>query len=162
MQDRTLVLESLGGGNNLKYRLQQYATGICSYYVIMDGDQKGCHVVEESLKEKLLSPADYRIVTVPDQKESEIEDLIYPELYLSALNEEFGLRLTSAQVRKRKSKWSTRIEALFQKSGKVFSASTKRDVKVLVADAVSANPRSALLDATFIKDVVADLRERLH
>ena len=162
IREGTLAVEPLGGGTNLRYRLSQYASGVCRYYVVVDGDQPGRQVIQKSLDEKLLLDADYRFVKLPGQNECEIEDLIEPDLYLEKIRGQFGIRLTSGQVKKRKSKWSTKMAALFEADGKVFSKDTKRDAKVLVADAVSAAADVPLRDDTFIRNLATDLLERLH
>src|SRR5690606_25235206 len=90
----SLVIEGLGGGGKLKYRLTQYTGGVCASFVVMDNDQQGRSAVESALADNLLSESDYVLTAFPGKTESELEDFVDPTAYLPALNAAFGLTLS--------------------------------------------------------------------
>ncbi len=159
----TLVIEGLGGGGKLGYRLSQYASGVCGVFVVLDHDKQGKSAAQSALDDGLLEQSDYRLTAALGKKEAELEDLIDPDTYLESLNTHLGLRLTRAEIRKGNSKWSARLSALVRKKGKLWNASTEKKVKIVVADAVVANPASALdPNDELVVEIASLLRSRLH
>jgi hypothetical protein len=158
-----LVVESLGGAGKLGYRLSQYSSGVCGVFVLMDDDASGRAAVQAMLDDGLLLPLDYRLTTARGKREAELEDLIDPALYVQRVNAEFGLRLTSAGVRRGSVKWSQRLATLFAEGGKLWTAQAAKQVKTIVADAVEVDPSNApLTPAGLFADIASDLRIRLH
>ncbi len=140
-----LVIEGLGGGGKLKYRLSQYSGGVCATYVLVDNDQQGRAAVESALEENLISDADYVLSTFPGKAESELEDFVDPTAYLDALNQAFGLQLKRADVVRGRKKWSQRIGTLIEAHGKVWNAAAERKAKSIVSTAVESGGIGALL-----------------
>lgn len=159
----SLVVEPLGGGGKLKYRLTQYTGGVCASFVLMDGDQQGRAAVESALAENLLAESDYLLTAFPGKSESELEDFVDPDAYLAELNRQYGLALTRKDILRGRKKWSTRVEALFEARGKVWNTPTERKVKGIVAASVEEGGASALLDAgaTAIAEVARRLEDLL-
>jgi len=159
----TLVIEGLGGGGKLSYRLSQYASGVCGVFVVLDQDGQGESAARSALDDGLLDEADYRLTVALGKKEAELEDLIDPDTYLAELNTYLGLLLTKSEIRKGKQKWSARLSTLVTNKGKLWNSSTESKVKTIVADAVVANPSSALdPNDQLIPEIVSMLSSRLH
>lgn len=142
----SLVIEGLGGGGKLKYRLTQYTGGVCASFVVMDNDQQGRSAVESALADNLLSEADYVLTAFPGKTESELEDFVDPSAYLAELNSAYGLTLSRAEVLRGRKKWSTRMAALFEARGKVWTLATERKAKAIVAASVEKGRSGTLLD----------------
>jgi len=162
LADGALVVEGLGGGDKLSYRLSQYACGVCGVFVFVDNDAQGRSAVEAATRQGLLSDADYRLAAAAGKAESEIEDLVDPHAYLGRLNSHFGLSLTRSAVRKGTKKWSSRLGVLVTANGKVWNAGTERKAKEIVAGAVAENPTSAIDDSsTITSEIVESLLAKL-
>jgi putative ATP-dependent endonuclease of the OLD family len=158
-----LVIEGLGGGGKLSYRLSQYASGVCGVFVLLDDDASGRASVESSLNDGLLDAAAYRLTASKGKKEAEIEDLIDPRVYLPPLNSDFGVKLSAADVRRGSSKWSRRVASAFADKGKIWNAATEKRAKTIVADAVVDAPAAALLEPDgLVRDVADLLRAKLR
>jgi putative ATP-dependent endonuclease of OLD family len=158
-----LVIEGLGGGGKLKYRLSQYSGGVCATYVLVDNDQQGRAAVESALEENLISDADYVLSTFPGKNESELEDFVDPTAYLDAINQAFGLQLKRADVLRGRKKWSQRIGTLIEARGKVWNAAAERKAKSLVSMAVQGGGVGALLPdgVTALTEVARRLEQML-
>ncbi len=100
----------------------------------------------EAESHNLIKPADATFVKCVGMKESELEDLIKPEIYRDAFKQEFGVDVSSAQFRSN-NKWSERLKNLFDKNGTIFRSSEEKKAKFIVAEAVAQNPHNALIDA---------------
>jgi len=79
-------------------------------------------------------------------KDSELEDLIKPEIYREAFKENFGIDINSTHF-KVIGKWSERLKNLFNKNGVMFRSIDEKKAKYLLAEAVVQSPHTALIDA---------------
>ena len=162
LTEGVLVVESLGGGAKLNYRLSQYASGVCGVFVVLDDDAQGRSSIQGALREGLIEVSEYRLTTADGKAEAELEDLIEPMVYLDRLNGYLGLQLKPSDIKKGKRKWTDRLGALIANKGKVWDSPTEKQVKTLVADAVRADPGNAIeAGVTLVEDLAAILSSRL-
>ena len=152
-----LVIEGLGGGGKLGYRLSQYASGVCGVFVVFDNDGQGRTSISSAMSEGLLEPSEYALAVAPGKQESELEDLIDPDIYLAELNAHLGTRFTTKQVRRGRKKWSSRMETLVEGKGKIWNTTVEKKLKTIVADAVVGSPEAALLADTDLVDEIANV-----
>lgn len=147
IDEATLVIESLVGSGNLCYKLTQLRSSICSYHCFLDNDEAGNSAIKKALDEGLLVEREYTLATRRGMAETELEDLYDLELYKELLNKEYGIILNDKNFIKDKSKWSSKIERVFESQGKRWSKEIERRVKLEIAEKVKENPSPAILTA---------------
>jgi hypothetical protein len=116
-------------------------------FALVDNDDEGNRAATRLLQERLLSPAE--IFTVPQhasQRETEIEDLFEPVLYLEALNRRFTTTLTPEEFsscrvhtgsrQRPPGKWSDAVRLALDGQGKQHVSVD--EVKTVVWEAIAA------------------------
>jgi len=159
-----LAIEGLGGGSKLSYRLSQYTSGACDTYVFFDYDKAGQIAVENALDSGLLDISGYALARTRGKDESEFEDLIDPSVYLDALTQRFGIRLTKAEISRGRPKWSQRLKTLLEEKGKAGSKSEIVQAKGIVVDALIAfdgDPFEARYGRPLVDNLIHQLKLRL-
>ncbi len=146
LKSNVLAIEPLHGANKLSYHLNILKSQLCITHTLLDNDESGKLAFSEAESHNLIKPADATFVKCVGMKESELEDLIKPEIYRDAFKQEFGVDVSSAQFRSN-NKWSERLKNLFDKNGTIFRSSEEKKAKFIVAEAVAQNPHNALIDA---------------
>ncbi|MDQ7246996.1 ATP-dependent nuclease [Dongia sedimenti] len=136
LQNGRLNAESMGGCSNLRYRLGQLDNTICRHHVLLDDDAAGREAVKKATEAKLLQIRDVTMTVTPDLKESEFEDLVDPRLYAEVIRRQYGVDLGADAFRKSRSKWSSRMEAVFKSQGKPFPDALLTEIKYAVSAAI--------------------------
>ncbi len=107
---------------------------------------------------------DLTLTKVSGQSESEFEDLLEPDFYKASIYERFRVSLDNPKFRGR-GKWSDRVKAVFDVSGKSWDDQVEEKVKGVVADCVDENPTKAIsvhrvgLIDSFISEIEGRLGE---
>jgi putative ATP-dependent endonuclease of OLD family len=130
-----LVIDHLGGANNLYYKVTFYKQNVYNIHAFLDNDDDGRRAIQHAIDKNVLIPADYTLATCQGMQNSELEDLLALEAYTSALQAKFGVDLNQPRFRNSRSKWSERTAELFQLCGKLWNKSVRMQVKRTVADA---------------------------
>ncbi len=146
LRDGFLAIDSLAGGSNLPYKLTQWRESLCVLHAFLDHDQAGKDAARKARDEALLLDTDIHYATSPASKEAELEDLYDASMYASSINARFGVPIMTPEFRKRRAKWSARMEQAFTAAGKTFDDPTERVVKRMVAEAITTAPEKALTD----------------
>lgn len=133
-----LSVEALHGVNNLSSKLYESHNTMFDYYVFLDGDNAGKSAYEEAENKNLINISQISFTARAGKRESELEDLIIPDVYLARLNNECSINITKEDLNSMK-KWSDQIGQLFIDKGKPWSKKVEDDVKTLVADEVCKN-----------------------
>ena len=137
--DNSLIsVESLHGVNNLSSKLYESHNTMFDYYVFLDGDNAGRDAYEEAESKNLINISQISFTSRTGKRESELEDLIIPEIYLDRINSECSINIIKEDLNSMK-KWSDQIEQLFIDKGKPWSKKVEDDVKTIVADEVCKN-----------------------
>ena len=130
-----LSVESLRGVNNLSSKLYDSHNTMFDYYVFLDGDNAGRSAYEEAESKNLINLSQISFTSRVGKRESELEDLIKPEVYLGKLNNECSINITEDNLNSMK-KWSDQIEQLFIEKGKPWNNKIEGEIKEIVADEV--------------------------
>lgn len=75
LEQKSLAIESLLGGNNLSYKLSQVREAMCMSHCFLDHDKSGLVAFKKAEDEGLATMADVTFATRNGLTESEIEDL---------------------------------------------------------------------------------------
>lgn len=153
-----LVIDSLGGGSNVAYKVGLVRDAICAFHLFLDHDQAGKDGFEAARRAGLVDDADCNFAIAQGQKESEVEDLYEPKLYADFLKNKYGVMVTGPRFKSAK-KWSVRLMETFRQQGRQWSDRVEMDVKAGVAELVAAEPAKALLPAR--EDVAKGLIEAI-
>ena len=160
-----LVIEVLYGASKLAQMSQHAKTNLCAPYAIIDNDSEGIKAVQKALENEILTNKDYTLLKCRGKDESELEDLIDPELYKDAILKEFGINITKRypKLNIQKTKWSNKVKKIFEVNGKLFDSDTEKKVKSLVATCVEQTPKKACLyiNKPIIDSIVLSLKSLL-
>lgn len=143
LQTGFIVIDSLGGGTNLSYKLSQLRETLCTCHSFLDHDKAGLAAFAKAEAEGLALPADVTHAICPGLDESEFEDMLDEPLYADLIKNKFGASLASPKF-KGKKKWSERVRAAFEHQGKIWSPKVEVQIKADIADTIAANPSKAL------------------
>jgi hypothetical protein len=75
--------------------------------------------------------------------ESEFEDCLNLSIYKEIIYEKYGV-LLDIPVFKNSKKWSDRMKETFKKQGKPWDDNIEKEVKIIVANSVDADPQKSL------------------
>lgn len=143
LQTGFIVVDSLGGGTNLSYKLSQLRETLCTCHSFLDHDKAGLAAFAKAEAEGLAMPADVTHAICPGLEESEFEDMLDESLYADLVKNKFGASLASPKF-KGKKKWSDRVRAAFEHQGKVWSQKIEAQLKADIADTITINASKAL------------------
>lgn len=133
-----ISVEALRGVNNLSSKLYESYNTMFDYYVFLDGDTAGKSAYEEAKSKNLIDDSRISFTARIGKRESELEDLIAPEIYLDELNNTYGIDITKDDLGSMK-KWSDQIKQLFIEKGKPWNEEDENKVKKTVADEICKN-----------------------
>lgn len=134
--DCNITVESLAGGSNFSYKISLFNSMLCSVLFLLDDDDCGKRSFEEAKRKSLIDVKDGVFTIVPGRKESEIEDMIVPEVYTQEIANRYHVDLTLPKYKKSTKKWSDRVMTAFRSAGKQWNDQIEEEVKDLVADCV--------------------------
>lgn len=162
LNNGTVAIDSLNGGNNLSYKTSLYKTFLCEVHVFLDNDQTGKDSFIKAKKESVLSDAEIHFTNVHGMKESEFEDIININLYKDTLKIEYGVTIDSDFKQRKNGKWSSRIEGLFKRSGKRFDNLIKKELKNVVCKLISESNDNILCDSSSCIDpLIKSIEQRI-
>jgi hypothetical protein len=132
-----LVIDTLGGATNLKYKASLHKTHLCNVHAFVDNDEAGRRAIEGAVAAGTLDQTEYQATVCQGMQNSELEDLLTEESYSSAVSEQFGVKLVPKFMSTNKKQWSDRVRDSFQNQGKPWSKSLEREVKYVVSSAAA-------------------------
>ena len=147
LADETLAFIAIRGTKRLHSELLSQRNNVCRAFVVLDNDAPAVNVVKTELDLGLITQADYFLLRRPGG-ESELEDFYVPSLTSELVKEMFDVSIPSRTISSRQSKWSTRIVAALEESGKVVTEDHLTDLKMKMARRVVANPSQAIAAVT--------------
>ncbi len=139
IQNGTLIIDEIGGGGNLSYKLSFYRNLQCKYHVLLDNDDAGRHAFETAENDGLLTLRDLTYTMCNGSPNAELEDCYDKDFYKSILLEEFGVRIEVSEFRGNK-KWSDRLADCFRSQGKPWNDAIEKKVKFAIANAIPKDP----------------------
>ncbi|MEO2097477.1 MAG: AAA family ATPase [Brachybacterium sp.] len=131
-----VVLKATKGVGKLRSHVQREKSTLCQIFVVVDGDAPGKQQAAALIDEKLLPSRNVFALSDGLRKQSELEDLVLPSVYLDKISATFGRKFTESHFKNRSRKWADNFEAAATMLGIVVTATTLEDAKRTVADAV--------------------------
>jgi putative ATP-dependent endonuclease of OLD family len=159
----TMVIDTLGGGSNLAYKLALLRDSLCLTHSFLDDDECGREAFERARREGLASDANVNFATCAGKSEAELEDWYDPALYSAALMASYRVDVANPKFRSSK-KWSDRVREVFRANGKLWNDRVECQVKRRVAELVAADPARAVLaqHRSALDGLVRGLEQRLE
>ncbi|TDP90751.1 putative ATP-dependent endonuclease of OLD family [Leucobacter luti] len=136
-----VVFKAATGTGNLAKFIQRERSTACRILVVLDGDAAGDRRANELHESGILDRRNIFLLRDAGRDESEIEDLLRPEVYLEALKLKFGRTFKESFFKDPRKKWA----ANFVKAATTIGLSTPeselvRDAKVTTKEAVVVHP----------------------
>ena len=146
LSDGVLAIQPLYGGGNLTYALRQVEESLSSVHTLLDADDAGRRAAEAARDVGLALPADQTFADLQGATQCEIEDMLDPDVYGSAVLDSFNVDLRSSPWidKLSRGKWSARMAMIFKSAGQLWDERTQAQLKTVVADEVAAAPQSAV------------------
>lgn len=152
LQNNKLNIVDMGGASNLKYKCSFYASLMCKYFAIVDGDKCGIDSLNEAIQKGLLSQLNSAVLCAyGDKKESEFEDYIKKELYSKLILDKYGINIDCHSFKGCKKKWSDRLKDTFLSHSKLFSETIESDIKYELAKKIESADISEILPDCYIE-----------
>ena len=142
-----VVLKATKGVGKLRSHVQREKSTLCQIFVVVDGDAPGKQQAATLIDEKLLPSRNIFALSDGLRKQSELEDLVHPDVYLDRISATFGRAFTETHFKNRSRKWSENFEAAATALGVVVTATTLEEAKRVVAEAVRDADSSELVRA---------------
>ena len=84
-----------------------------------------------------MDPKNVVLVPKLGLRESEMEDLVLPHMYVGQVNDTYGVDLNqSKKFKKGKDKWSVRIKKAFDMQGYEWTPGIEHDIKKIIVEVV--------------------------
>lgn len=162
IKNGSLAFDSLVGGTNLSYKICLLRNAICLYHVFIDDDRCGRESYKKAKDGGLLEDGQINFAKACGRNESEIEDLFNKDVYKTPIENKYHISFSIPKFRGKK-KWSERVKDVFDAHGKPWDDSIEKDIKYIVANQVSSNPRDAIngQDKLIIDSLIGALESRL-
>lgn len=133
-----LVIDTLTGATNLKYKAGLHKAYLCNVHAFVDNDDTGRASIAAAVEAGVLDEAEYQAAVCQDMQDSELEDLLVEEAYFPTVAEQFGVTLVSKFMSTNKKPWSDRVRENFGNQGKPWTRPLERQVKSSVSSAAAA------------------------
>ncbi len=143
LDNRSLIIDTMGGAGNLSYKLSLLKGTLCNYHVLLDNDESGINAYNKAEQSSLLSTKNSTFTICNGSVEAEFEDCLNLNVYHQKINFEYGVDLNCSQFHSN-SKWSKRVKEIFLSKGKQWNIETEKKIKLTVADCVRSQPLNAL------------------
>lgn len=146
IENNKLNIVDMGGATNLKYKCSFYASLMCKYFAIVDGDMCGTDSLNEAIQKGLLSSLNSAILyAYGNNRESEFEDYIKKELYSKVIFDKYGVDINCTSFKGCKKKWSDRLEETFVRQSKLFNKAIESEIKYELAKIIERSDISEIL-----------------
>lgn len=144
LENGLIAIEEMNGVGKIMYFARLYKSLLSNIHLFLDYDKSAKSNVGNAIKDGFLEGREVSFATYPGMKESEIEDLIDPDIYKIKIAERFAVDLNCAEFRSNKSKWTVRMRSSFKRSAKLWDENIENNVKSLIADEVRVRGMTSL------------------
>ena len=146
-QSNKIIIDSLGGANNLSYKASIYTNNMCRIFCFIDNDKEGCGSIQKALDKGYICSHDYVLVNIKGYSESETEDMYTDTLYSNMLLADYHIKIPENFWKITSEKWSDRMHKVFLDAGKIWDDNQKKILKRKIAELVEKHPNQALQEA---------------
>jgi len=126
-------IDTLEGASSLRYKAGIYKNSLCNVHVFLDNDQSATAAIDKAEAKGVLNRLEYHLAIHQGMRESELEDLLQPDVYTKIIKQQFGVDIGHRQKGNNRKKWSDRLQTCFMAQGKRWNEKVKNDVKTAVA-----------------------------
>ncbi|WP_155979851.1 ATP-dependent endonuclease [Nocardiopsis sp. CNS-639] len=145
IQSGRVAFKATKGTGKLRSLIAREKSTICRIIVALDNDQAGRQETDLIRKDSLLNPNSIFMIGDPEKRNSELEDLIEPSVYLEKLSQEFQRSFLESHFKNRSKKWSENLESAAQSLGIALHGNDLIDLaKKIVSEAVKDNPDNSI------------------
>lgn len=160
---RNVAIINARGCSKIRSIVQILKSSLCRVHVVLDDDTAGRDSGKALFDDSVITYAEVTYLKCPGMNQSEIEDMIVPEIYWPELAKKFGLgaeipRKINAVDRK----WSERIRYIFERAGKPWDEDVEIECKAIVATAVEEHPSIEECVRECRRDVVKSIISRME
>lgn len=139
LNNKWLVIHDIKGTHNLKSEVYSLQRMCCNYMFVLDYDSAGREAVNK-IKNELLVPSDrIRYFMKQNKKDTELEDLINPEIYKEFLLSK-GIDISKSIFKNASIKWSDRIDKICTLVGIEFTKETENEIKEHISHRLIKSP----------------------
>jgi hypothetical protein len=103
----------------------------------LDDDDAGRRAIDDAKAAGAIDDTEYHVSTCRGYANAELEDLVDPSVYASAVTTRFGVLLGGKCLSGAKSQWSDRVKKCFRTQGKLWNSTVEKQVKWVVANEIS-------------------------
>ncbi len=160
-----MAIESLDSVKNLEFRIKVYRDILVpKLFILLDGDSPAKAEISKLQNKSVLSTKEYSVLTSATKKQIELEDIYDPKIYLDQLNSKYGVVINLDEFNSVDKKWSEKMKLFFEKNGKVWTDSTKSELKHFIKDLVLIDINKGILKEhmQFMANLVAQFEENLY
>lgn len=143
LKDGALVIDSLGGASNLRYKVTSFKSMLCTTHSLLDNDEPGRNAVKKALDSAVIKEKDYTLINCKGMSDSEFEDCIDISVYKERIHNEYGVLLDN-KLFSAKLKWSKNLENAFKNQGKLFDEALLKKIKADVAEEIENSSNDVL------------------
>lgn len=140
-----IVFKPVKGVGKVRSHIQREKSTLCQIFVVVDGDGPGRQEATRVVADRHLPQRNVFVLSDGHRRNSEIEDMIDPAVYLEALASKFGREFKESDFKNRSKKWSENFEAAATTLGVVITDATIDEAKTAVAQAVVTHGGPALI-----------------
>jgi hypothetical protein len=164
LENATLVIDPLHGASNLSYKISSISASLCNIHILLDNDDAGRKAFTDANAKSLIRQADCHFTNCDGMGNSEMEDCLDIKIYQGILKEEYGVIIDMPDFKNNRSKWSERMQRVYQRHGKLWNENIKREVKMKIAYAANKNPKDSLNEhkRDAIDALITALEEKLQ
>ena len=140
-----LVFEHLGGASKLAYKISSLNREVFETYAVLDHDAAGKNAIADAEARNLLGPADYSLIRLRGNSDSEIDDAVRVDALQPIFLEKFGVDISTPAF-SGNYPLVDRLRRGFEAAGKVWSRVTENAVKTAIADFIEEDPLSRITE----------------
>lgn len=138
LEQGRLIVSSCGGTDNMDNYVRFMRYQLCNLHVFVDDDEAGRQIINKMRDKNIIEDSEYTILKMDDISDSEIENMIDPDVYADALMNQYGISISGMErIKLSNAKWSDFMERLFSEEGKIWEENnTIFSLKTIVSQAV--------------------------
>ena len=131
--NKELTIHVLNGASKLESSLSFMKTQICECYSFLDNDNEGRNAIEKCKSNGLCDEKHYNLAGWRGMNNSELEDLINEDIYVSAIESTFAISIDKRKLHSMNKKWSERMRDIYEENGKIWNDSIEKQFKNTVS-----------------------------
>jgi predicted ATPase len=143
IKEGKVAFEHMGGAANVPYKISNLKLSVINPILIIDDDKAGRQSAKTAKESGLILEKFVFTWRRPAKGNTEIEDLLVPEVYWGTMEEAFCVTLDRNLFDQSPDKWTDRIKNAYQAGGKAWSTSIESNIKKHVATCVARSPENA-------------------